>query len=172
MNTRRGITLVELLVTLSLLTIMSVVSVSWMTTVLGAQTRLTSQADWHRASIAVLDLIGQDMLTVDRLDAGSRSRTPRIVVEDNTLSIRTRNDNGVGTQRYIFDPNTHQIRRQRVGERAQSNPTALLGDTQVFECVLAFPSDERAMPLLSVSLVANDGREVHRTYILDLEDVQ
>lgn len=172
MNRRRGITLVELLATLSLLTIMSVVSVSWMTTVLRAQSRSTSQADWHRASIAVLDLIGQDVLTVDRLDTGNRSRTPRIVVEDNTPRIRTRNDNGVGTQRYILDPNTHQIRRQREGYRARSNPIALLGDTQVFECVLVLPSDERAMPMLNVSLVANDGREVHRAYILDLEDVQ
>ena len=172
MSTRRAITLVELLATLSLLTIMSVVSVSWMTTVLRAQSRSTSQADWHRASIAVLDLIGQDVLTVDRLDTGGRSRTPRIVVEDSTLRIRSRDENGVGIQRYAFDSNSNQIRRQQIGDRAQAGQIALLGDTQVFECTLMLPSEERAMPVLNVWLVANDGREVHRTYILALEDVQ
>ena len=172
MNTRRAITLVELLATLSLLTIMSVVSVSWMTTVLRAQSRITTQADWHRASVAVLDLIGQDMITVDRLDTGGRSRTPRIVVEDNMLQIRSRDHNGVGTKQYSFDSNTYQIRRQRAGNRAQSNQIALLGDTEMFECVLEQPSEERAMPVLKVSLIATDGREAHRTYILALEDVQ
>ncbi len=172
MNTRRAITLVELLATLSLLTIMSVVSVSWMTTVLRAQSRTTSQADWHRASVAMLDLIGQDVMAVDRLDTGSRSRTPRIVVEDNTIQIRSRDHNGAGTQRYFFDSNTYQIRRQRAGDRAQAGQIALLGDTQVFECVLEQPSDERAVPVLKVSLIATDGRESHRTYTLALEDVQ
>lgn len=172
MNTRRGITLIELLATLSLLTILSIVSVSWMTTVLSSQSRLTSQASWHRASVAVLDLIGQDVLTVDRLDTGGRSNTPRIVVEDNILRIRTRGYEGVGTQQYSFDQGSSELHRQYQGQRRQANQVALLGETKAFVCELMLPSEERAMPILTVFLVANDGREVHRVFILDQEDVQ
>lgn len=172
MNTRRGITLIELLATLSLLTILSIVSVSWMTTVLRSQSRLTSQASWHRASVAVLDLIGQDVLTVDRLDTGGRSNTPRIVVEDNILRIRARDHEGLSTQQYSFDEGSSELHRQYQGQRRQADQVALLGDTQAFVCELMLPSEERAMPILTVSLVANDGREVHRAFILDREDVQ
>lgn len=172
MNTRRGITLIELLATLSLLTILSVVSVSWMTMVLRSQSRLTSQASWHRTSVEVLDLIGQDMLTVDRLNAGGRSNTPRIVVEDNIIRIRTRSHEGVGIQQYSFDQGSSELHRQYQGQQIQANQVALIGETQAFVCELMLPSEERAMPILTVSLVANDGREIHRTYILDREGVQ
>lgn len=172
MSTRRGITLIELLATLSLLTILSVVSVSWMTTVLRSHSRSTSQASWHRASVSVLDLIGQDVLTVDLLDTGGQSKTPRIVVTDNILRIRTRNQTGVGTQQYSFNQSSSELNRQFQGQRTQTNLVALLGETKAFVSALIPPSEERAMPILMVSLIAHDGREIHRTYILEREDVQ
>ena len=172
MISRRGITLVELLATLSLLAILMVVSVSWMTTVLRSQTQSMNQVRWSRASIAVLDLIGQDVLTVDRLDVNARRNSPRITVENNILRIRTRDGRGVGVQRYAIDASSNNIRRQRDGDRLPIGPVALLGETKTLECVIVLSSEERAMPVLKVSIIANDGRDVHRTYILDLEDVQ
>jgi len=172
MISRRGITLVELLATLSLLAILMVVSVSWMTTVLRSQARSTDQADWSRASLAVLDQIGQDVHTVDRLDVNARRNSPRITTEGNILQIRTRDDRGVGVQRYAFDSNAKSIRRQRDDDRSRTGLVALLGETRALQCFIELPSEERAMPVLKVSIIADDGREVHRTYILDHEDVQ
>jgi len=172
MNGRRGITLVELLATLGLLAILMVVSVSWMTTVLRTQTRSTDQAGWSRASLAVLDLIGQDVLTVDRLDVNARRNSPRITAKNNSLQIRTRDGRGVGVQRYVFDSSTTSIRRLRDGDRSRVGRIALLGETRALQCFIELPSQERAMPVLKVSIIADDGREVHRTYILYLEDVQ
>ena len=172
MNVPRGVTLFELLATLSLLTILSIVSVSWMTTVLRSQSISTSQASWHRASVAVLDLIGQDILVVDRLDTRERSNTPRITVEDNILRIRTRSYEAVGTHLYSLDHGLSELHRQYQGQQRQATQIALIGEAQAFVCELMLPSVERAMPILTVSLVANDGREIHRTYVLDREDVQ
>lgn len=172
MKKHHGLTLVELLATLSLLTIMSIISVSWMTTILRSQSLSTSKANWSRASIALLDLIGQDILIVDRLDTGGRSRLPRVRIVENNLVIRTRDHQGIGSQSYIFDIVSNEIHRIRASERIQSNQITLLGETTAFRCEIEIPSELRTLPVLRVSLIAVDGREIQRTFILEQEDVQ
>jgi len=169
MTTRRGITLVELLATLSLLTLMSVISVSWMTTVLRSQSRSVVDANWGRASVSVLDLIGWDVLSVDRLDAGSASGVPRMGVEENVLRIRTRDGSGVGVHQYVFEPATGNLYRQDGGLK---KGRVFLGLVEGFGIELELPSEQRLLPVLHVSLIGHDGHRVERTYILDREDVQ
>lgn len=172
MKNHRGLTLVELLATLSVLTVLSIISVSWMTTILRSQSMATSKTNWSRASIALLDLIGQDILVVDRLDTGGRSRSPRVRIADDNLEIRTRDDHGIVTQSYGYDDETSEVQRRRANERAHREQIALLGETAAFTCEIELPSELRALPVLRVSLVAVDGRAVHRTYILEQEDAQ
>lgn len=169
MTTRPGITLIELLATLSLLTLMSVISVSWMTTVLRSQSMSDVDANWERASASVLDLIGRDVLSVDRLDSGSGSGVSRVGVGENTLRIRTRDSSGAGVCQYVFEPATGNMYRQNSGD---GKGQVLLGFVEGFGVELELPSEQGALPILRVSLVGQDGRRVERAYILDREDVQ
>jgi len=169
MINRRGITLVELLATLSLLTLMSVISVSWMTTVLRSQTRSDLDANWGRASVSVLDLIGRDVLSVDRLDAGDGSGLPRVGVEENMVRIRTRDDSGAVVHRYVFDPLLGNMYRHDPG--GDRGPV-ILGLVEEFGVELELPSEQISLPIMRVLLVGQDGRRVERAYILGREDVQ
>ncbi len=172
MSRNRGITLVELLATLSILAVFTVISVSWMSVVLRSQSDIAAEATWKRASLEVLDLIGQDVMVVDRLDTGGRLRPPRISVDQGVLYIRTRTHGEPVVWEYILDSEAQNFDRQRKGERGQKSLLPLLGDTEKFECSLVLPTDEVLVPYLYVMLESNDGRVVHRSFFLDREDVQ
>jgi len=172
LNARPGITLIELLATLSLLTLLSVVSVSWMTTTLKSQSAAENNSNWARASGAVLDLIGQDLLTVDRLDTDGRSRKPRVTAEEHQLSIRSRSQLGVGAFHYVFEPISGKLHRRWNGKQESQEAIALLGRIDSFSAQMDMPSETQATPSLLVTLVSDDGQQIQRIYILDREDVQ
>jgi len=172
MSYRRGFSLIEMLVTLSVLTLLIMISVSWMTTMLRSQSISESHANWRRASTALLDRIAEDIHTVDRLDVRSRSAGARIIADAGTLRIQTRDHQGITAHGYAFDQASASISNsdQRASSSLDSIP--LLGDVDLFECQIELPSDTRTLPTMTVNIRGLDGLSASRTFVLDLEDVR
>lgn len=172
MMTRRGISLIEMLVTISILSLLMIVSVSWMTTMLRSQDVAGNNANWKRASSALLDRIAEDIHAVDRLEARSRQSGARIIVEGSVLRIETRDQQGLSVNRYIFNQELGAVHRIDQSASEALYPIPLLGDVGSFECMMNLPSESRLVPTMIVSLQSMNGISARRTFVLDLEDVQ
>jgi prepilin-type N-terminal cleavage/methylation domain-containing protein len=172
MNSRRGVTLIEVLVALSMLTLILIVSVSWMTSILKKQSTMSSDANWRRASSRLLETIEHDILTVDQLVIGSQRGVPRIEVLEGSIRIRSRDDSGIGTFVYALNSQSGELIRHRANERAGFDTVPVLGSVQTFNCSIEGPTADRVTPVLSVALISDTGLQVSRTITLRREDVQ
>jgi hypothetical protein len=172
MSCRRGVTLIEVLTVLSMLTLILIVSVSWMTSILKKQSTLSADANWRRASSRLLDIIEHDILTVDQLVAGSQRGVPRIEVIGDSIRIRSRDRFGIGTFVYAFYSQNGELIRHRANERADFDTAPLLGSVRSFNCSVEGPTADRVTPVLSVALISDTGLQVSRTITLRREDVQ
>tara|TARA_R110002072_G_C7977582_1_gene535733 strand:+ start:9951 stop:10469 length:519 start_codon:yes stop_codon:yes gene_type:complete len=172
MSFRRGFSLIEMLVTLSVLTLLIMISVSWMTTMLRSQSITNNDANWKRASTAVLDRIADDIHTLDRLDVRSRSAGARIIADEKALRIQTRDQQGLTVHGYTFDHGSAAIYSSDQQTPMALDSIPLLGDVDSFECQIELPSDSRTLPTMTVVIRGIDGMSASRTFILGLEDVR
>jgi len=171
MKASRAMTLIELLVSLSLLAIISVVSASWMSMMLRTQSTVSADASWEGSGFAALGLIERDLLVVDRLDVGGRGDTPRVEIFDGKLRIRTRENRYVGVIEYSLDSTKKQIFRN-TGTASRSADPPLLGDVEEFSFEIEEQSEILPLPLLRVRLMSDNGSTMERTYMLVTEDLQ
>jgi len=170
---RRGMTLIEMLVSLSLLAVLVTVAVSWMTSTLSRQGKDLEQSRWDRAAYMVLDQIGRDLSQVETIDETRRRGDPRVWIEDEMLSIRTTDRGEPITQQYGFDPIEGVVLRSVLGQRVRTvDQPAMLGQVYGVQLELVLPSNERVLPVLSVELRSEGGQTLRRTYVLSSEDVQ
>jgi prepilin-type N-terminal cleavage/methylation domain-containing protein len=172
MNRHRAMTLIEMVVCLALLAMMTTVAVSWMTASLKAQSREQEQTSWIRSSHALLDLIGNDLVTVDRLDTGGRQRSPRVVVDEHSIQIRTRSDGNAGTHVYSLNAQLSQVNRLGTQSDLVGNEPPLLGQVERFTAVIELPSETHVLPSLRVVLVGTAGERIERIYVLGRGDVE
>ncbi len=170
---QRGMTLIEMLVSLSLLAVLVTVAVSWMTSTLSRQGKDLEQSRWDRAAYMVLDQIGRDLSQVEMIDESRRRGNPRVWIDDEVLSIRTTDRGEPVTQQYVFDPAEGVVLRSIMGQRLRPvDQPAMLGQVSGLQLELVLPSNERVLPVLSVELRSDEGQSHRRTYVLRPEDVQ
>lgn len=170
---RAGMTLVEMLVSLSLMAVLVTVSVSWLTNILARQGHEQERSRWTRAAYAVLDQIGRDLNQIERIDEDLRRGEPRIWIDEGTLCIRTTSSGEPVTQRYEFDPENRAVIRSSLLNREQSDDQPpLIGEVAELQFDLAMPTNERAVPALRVELRSVGGRSLTRFYPIRPEDVE
>lgn len=170
---QRGMTLIEMLVSLSLLAVLVIVAVSWMTSTLSRQGKDLEQSRWDRAAYMVLDQIGRDLSQVEMIDEARRRGIPRVWIDDEVLSIRTTDRGEPVTQQYAFDPAEGVVLRSIMGQRVRPvDQPAMLGQVYGVQLELVLPSNERVLPVLRVELRSDGGRILRRAYVLRPEDVR
>lgn len=172
MRASRAMTLIELLVSLSLLAVISVVAASWMTMMLRTQSTTSTDAVWDRSASAVFNLIARDIFVVDRLDVAGRGNVPRVEIADGKLRIRTRDRGYVGTVEYSFDPGEEQVTRSTIDTKPSGSAAPLLGDAKGFSFEIKEQSELVPFPVLRVRMERSDGLSLERTYTLAIEDTQ
>jgi hypothetical protein len=165
-------TLIELLVSLLLLAVISVIMASWMSMTLRTQSTAAADSAWNRSATGVLALIERDLFAVDRLDVGARRNEPRVEWANGKLRIRTRDQGFVGKIEYRLDSGRGFILRKQVGERSQSNQPPLLGEVLVFVVVIEEQSEFASVPELHVRIERSDGLAIERVFTLTVEDLQ
>lgn len=173
MNSRRGLTLIELLASLGLLSVLVVVCVSWVASSLRKQGWLTERARWDRAAYAVLDMIERDLLAIDELDPDLRARrVPRVSEEEVALRIRSRDRGWLGVIEYRWDERAQTLIRKHLGRQEPSSVIPLLGQLADFEVEVVPTSDTQPYPRLQVTLADGQGWAIGRMFVLSEEDVR
>lgn len=115
----RGVTLVEVLVSLTLLASMAAATAAWLTTAAGAARRIERSHRIEAAMEATLDRIGEDVLIGDFLldppaaSRGSAGRADRVTISGDDLAVATRG--GVGD--HLGQPVRHIYRFERTAGR-------------------------------------------------------
>ena len=125
---RRGLTMIELLLSLSLLSLIALAVASWTHVAADAAAGVSQPRRWLTAAEAVLQLIHDDVAG----SAGGQSREPPVRAADGALEIQTRSTApgelvGAVTSRYSHEPASGRlVLRQRTPDGRES--TRLLLD--------------------------------------------
>ena len=164
---RRGLTMIEVLVALGLLSALVLTLTSWIQTTARAST-LAEPLRWRVAAEAVLQLIHDDLMTGDFLTEQQRrrNRQPRVMVENGSLRIRTRavqggDETGPTVHRYELDALTSELGRTNEPKRGRRTARLLLDDVDSFNCRI---DEERT--ILTVSITFGAGQSIRRSYLL------
>ncbi len=172
-RSRRGVTLVELLVSLSLLAMLVSVAVSWMTTTVSRQGRDLEQSRWLRSANLVLDQVGRDLSQLEMVDDEWRRGDPRVWLEGETLFIRTTEVGVPSTLRYALDSQGGCLERTSVDAQIIGDQAApLLGEAESLNIEITMPSETQALPSLRVEIRSVGGQTLSRLYWLRTQDVQ
>ena len=160
---KRGLTMVELLLALSLLAVLMVAVASWTRIAAQASAKAAQPTRWRTAAERTLELIQADLLIGDFEDD---PRTPRIEVASGQLKIRTRQVSADGfggsvTHRYVFNTPDHELRLEERASGGRQHSRLLLNDVSDWQCMI-----EEEEQILSVTITARDGREHARRYAL------
>jgi type II secretory pathway pseudopilin PulG len=145
----RAMTLLEVVISLTLLGGVVAGAVSWMTFSAATASELGAQVNWEHAARATLELIEDDLLCGDFPPASAH-----ITVDDGTLTIATRDRLGPCTHEYELSNQTIRVRRQ--SPRGTVSSRLLLDQIERFEIEL----DEES--ILSVNILGEDGRAASR----------
>ena len=164
---RRGLTMIEVLVALGLLSTLMLTVTSWIQTTVRAST-LAEPMRWGVAAEAVLQLIHDDLMTGDfeAEQQRRRSRQPRVMVENGSLRIRTRtvqggDETGPTIHRYKRDTLTTELGRTNEPKRGRHTTRLLLDDVASFNCRI----DEQRT-ILTVSITSDSSQSIQRSYLL------
>ena len=165
---RRGLTMLELLVAVGLLSALLLATASWTRVAARSSTSTAEPMRWRVAAEAVLSLIHDDLATGDFANVGRRGRNqaPRVEVTYGTLRINTRSVApgdviGSVTNRYTLDSFSGELQldqRTRLGRRSAR---LLLDGVSKWKCELDEEKD-----ILTISIVSNDATGVGRSYLL------
>ena len=164
---RRGLTMIEVLVALGLLSALMLTVTSWIQTTARAST-LAEPMRWRVAAEAVLQLIHDELMTGDFLTEQQRHRNrhPRVMVENGSLRIHTRevqggDETGPTIHRYELDARTHELGTSNEPKRGRHKTRLLLDDVGRFDCRI----DEEGT-ILTVSITSGAGQSSQRSYLL------
>jgi len=165
---RRGLTMIELLVALGLLSAVMLAVVSWTQVMAQTSQHATGPVRWRSAAEAVLRLIHDDLVSGDLVAArkrGTRDK-PRIQIVDGVLQINTRAVDPAGTSgpvvhRYALEVSSRALRREQRTLQGPPSSRLLLDDVLEWQCAV----DEEEQ-VLRVSVTSQDQITVARTYLL------
>ncbi len=164
---RRGLTMIEVLVALGLLSALVFTLTSWIQTTARAGA-LAEPVRWRVAAEAVLQLIHDDLMTGDFLTEQQRrrSRQPRVMVENGSLRIRTRavqpgDETGPTIHRYELDILISELGRTNEAKGRRHTTRLLLDDVGSFNCRI---DEEHTM--LNVSITSGSRQSIQRSYPL------
>ncbi|MAO24071.1 MAG: hypothetical protein CMJ35_11700 [Phycisphaerae bacterium] len=167
---RCGFTLVEMLVTLSLLVVLILVSMSWVTNISRRQDQDLHRSNWQRAAYMVLDQFERDLMQVDMLDEMRRLGNPRVKIEPDDITIRTIELGHLVSVKYRFDQARQQLMRQ--ADSSHDTKTPLLGDVERFHVELLMPDEQHTLPELHLTIESLNGHRSSRVLTLTREAVQ
>ncbi|MFG0312686.1 MAG: type II secretion system protein J [Phycisphaerales bacterium] len=171
MGRRHGFSLLEVLVALSMLSVLTTLSVAWMHAAVSKQREALAISRWDRGANAVLDQIARDLMQIDVLSDGRSSGEPRVWVEDEHLCIRSPVQGSSRTIRYMHAVEQQSIVRQSPADRALAHPQPpMLGSVVGAEFALIVDEESRNVPELRVALRSADGRLVERSFLLEPGD--
>jgi prepilin-type N-terminal cleavage/methylation domain-containing protein len=164
---KRGMTLIEVLVSLTLLTAVTAASAAWTTIAGHATSTHLEPGRWRSAATSVLQLIHDDIGTGDFEPQSTRSpekESPRVIVEGGTLSIRTRitysPPEGVApTRHYGLDGISHALLTST--EIHSQEQRLLLTGVDEFSCAM-----DEARTQLTVTIGSSHFGSVDRSYPL------
>jgi prepilin-type N-terminal cleavage/methylation domain-containing protein len=169
---KRGLTMLELLISLALLALMIGVVMTWTRTAASASA-LAQPARVRHAVQSVFDLVQQDLLVGDFPPESQRQRSQRPSGQDRVevadgamLRVRTRDctpgNGGAVTHEYHFDPQRHELSLVGIdhqGHRAE--PRLLVDSINQWTCDL---DDEHFT--LTITIITTDGVEHTRRFRL------
>jgi prepilin-type N-terminal cleavage/methylation domain-containing protein len=165
---RRGLTMIELLVALSLLSIVMVAVATWTQVTARAAQSAAGPMRWRAAAETLLTLIHDDLVSGDLGDArrpGGRGQA-RVEAIDGTLRIETRAVGpdrlcGPVAHRYVLDAISGELRLERRIPQGTRTSHLLLDSVREWQGAI-----DQEEVLLSVSITAKDGTTVARSYLL------
>lgn len=173
---RHGLTLVETLLALALVSALMVACVSWATTLARAQSAEGGPISWRAAAERTLDVVDR-AITVDDAAPPGGSGHWRVACEPGVLTLRTRavldGDDGrplvCDTARVTCTDDTLRI-AYAGGDGPGIAPRPMLGEVSVFD-VSAVEIDERTIGL-RVRLAHSSGETVERSWRFRKGDVR
>ena len=162
---RRGLTMIEVLVALGLLSALVFTLTSWIQTTARAGA-LAEPVRWSVAAEAVLQLIHDDLMTGDSLTEQPRRRRrhPRVMVENSSLRIDTRASSwggGPTVHHYALDAFTGELTRTHGPRLGRKTTRLLLDKVDTWHCA---QDEERTM--LTVIITSDAGQSIQRSYLL------
>lgn len=187
-DTPRGMTLVEVVLALALLSTLAVAAMSWATVSARIARTVDDRTDRESAARNVLRLIGDDLRTFDREEDPARARSQarrsrearsdRVRIEGSALVVRTRDPGASGItveHRYGFDASTGTLRLAGpYGSSLHTRPSGperltsggghgreLMGGVASFEC-----SIDEQIRTLTVAIDIDGGGRVSRSFLL------
>ncbi|MDQ7012452.1 MAG: prepilin-type N-terminal cleavage/methylation domain-containing protein [Planctomycetota bacterium] len=179
--TRRGMTMVELLLALALLSALMVAGVSWTTMSTRTLAEYGTSSTWSVAAEQALGWIDEALVTEDSSTTRSRRERWRISTEDGSLTLRTRHIHtpfvGEGAQHPVLCPLVNiVVRDDRLHATffdVESRVVAerlLLGGLRSMDIVTT--ELEQRSVLVTVRLVSVRGASVARSWQLRREEIR
>ena len=136
----RGLTLLEMLLSLAIFSSMMIVAVGWMQSAGTASVKARKQLIWRSAANAALQVIHDDLATGDfeLMQHGNTQPKPLVIIENEALSVTTRSIGEPAVHVYSLEISTRQISRSAGGE-------ARLLVSDVDEFILDHDEDEAVL---------------------------
>ncbi|MEW6747315.1 MAG: prepilin-type N-terminal cleavage/methylation domain-containing protein [Planctomycetota bacterium] len=154
----RGLTMIELLLALSLLSAILLATFSWTEITARALADGARKGRWERAAAALLQVIHDDLACGDFLDGeheGSLMKE-RISVGEGALRVVTRRAGLPIEREYSFVKGDAAV----TVEEPSSRPRTLLGDVASYVVTM-----DRAATVIEVSITSLSGFARHRRYV-------
>lgn len=172
MSARRGLTLIELLASLTLVALLTAALAAWTQTTARAAVGADHRLPWLSSAHATLNRIAEDLLVGDfELPKPQSAPSPpsgstRIRSQDGRLVIKTRNSApgvapGSEIHEYFKSPESDRLLIQKTRESGEANTHSLM--TGLAEWTVALDEQRH---VLTVSLKSTDGQSLSRRYIV------
>lgn len=142
---RRGFTMIEVLVALTLLSVMMLAVATWTGIAATTGVELTRDLQWRTAANNLLQLIADDCVIgdFDTRGAGPGSAAGTVELDDSTLRIVTRSAaDGPSERVYVYDPFTKRLtlRSQPLDARRSATTRPLLDHVLTWRCEIEEPT--------------------------------
>ena len=162
---RRGLTMIELLLALSLLAVLMVAVASWIQVTVRAGASMAEPARWRGAAQTVFQLIHDDLVTGD---LGTAARQKHVEIIDRVLVVHTRarvSDDFTGpiAHRYKLDAPSHRLQLEQRLANGRRATRHLLNDVGEWQCSI---DDDQNTLTVTVSSRARAGEPISRRYNL------
>jgi len=163
-HTATGLTLIEVLVSMALLTGVFIAVGAWIEVTASASSSISTPLQWQQAADVTMRVIADDLHTGDFTAEPIHDNQPRVEVNENTgaLTIDTRIA-GHGPVSVIIEHNSETNRLMRI-VRANEQAVAsrvLIGDVSDWQCAL---NDEQTQ--VAVTIESTNGQSVFRGFAL------